>query len=334
MIITRTPFRISFFGGGTDYPAWFKDHGGVVLTTSIDKYCYIALRPLPPFFSHKHRIVYSKVEEVTRAADIQHPVVRAILGERGEENGLEIHHDGDLPARSGLGSSSAFTVGFLNAMNALEGRMTAKNDLAVEAIRIEQDVLKENVGCQDQIAVAYGGFNRIEIAPNGTFDVTPVIMPRERLNGLQDSLMLFFTGISRFSSEIAAEQIKNIGQRKDSLHAMRGMVDAGLDVLLNSSDLAGDFGALLHENWMLKKSLASSVSTPLVDDLYDAARSAGAIGGKLLGAGGGGFILFVVKPERRNAVRQRLSQLLNVNFRFEYGGSKIVLFEPQGLNNV
>lgn len=334
MIITRTPFRISFFGGGTDYPAWFKDHGGVVLTTSIDKYCYIGIRHLPPFFAHKHRVVYSQVEEVARAADIQHPVVRAILGERDQENGYEIHHDGDLPARSGLGSSSAFTVGFLNAMNALEGRMTAKNDLAVEAIRIEQDVLRETVGCQDQIAVSYGGFNRIAIAPNGTFDVTPVIMPPDRLSRFQDSLMLFFTGISRYSSKIAGEKIKNFADRQDHLRAMYAMVDTALDMLLHSSDPVGDFGALLHENWMLKRGLASSVSTPLVDEIYDAARAAGAIGGKLLGAGGGGFVVFVVRPEQRAAVRRALARFIDVNFRFEYGGSKIVLFEPQGLNNV
>jgi D-glycero-alpha-D-manno-heptose-7-phosphate kinase len=228
VIISRTPFRVSLFGGGTDYPRWFREHGGSVIGAAIDKYCYISLRRLPPFFEHHSRIVYSQVELVRDASEIQHPAVRGILCDRGITDGLEIHHDADLPARSGLGSSSSFTVGLLNALSALNNRMTSSRELAREAIRIEQEVLKENVGSQDQIWAAYGGFNRIDFFPDGTFSVMPIIIAPQRRLELIQSIMLFFTGFSRIASDIAQEQIANIENNTEQLRAMRSTVDAAL----------------------------------------------------------------------------------------------------------
>jgi D-glycero-alpha-D-manno-heptose-7-phosphate kinase len=235
MIISRTPFRISFFGGGTDYRGWFCQHGGSVIGTAVNKYCYISVRRLPPFFSHRSRIVYSQVELVRDASEIQHPAVRGILTDRGLTEGLEIHHDADLPARSGLGSSSSFVVGLLNALDPLNCKRSAKRDLARAAIRIEQDVLNENVGCQDQIWAAYGGFNRINFFKDGGFSVDSIIMPSERRVELVNSVMLFFTGFSRFASDIAKEQIENIDIRQRELQIMRSMVDRAYDVLLDPS---------------------------------------------------------------------------------------------------
>jgi D-glycero-alpha-D-manno-heptose-7-phosphate kinase len=329
MIITRTPFRISFFGGGTDYPEWFRENGGAVLATSIDKYCYLTVRYLPPFFEHRHRIVYSIVEMVNEIEEIRHPVVRAVLKEKNFEKGLEIHHDGDLPARSGLGSSSAFAVGILHALAALNGKMQSKLQLARAAIRIEQDVLHETVGCQDQITAAFGGFNRIRFLPNGNFDVEPIIVPRGRLDRLHDSLMLCFTGLTRHASLVAQETVKNFDARRNELMTMRQMVDEAVDMLCGEDDRIEDFGRLLHEAWLLKRGLAPNVTTSKVDEIYEAARSAGAIGGKLLGAGGGGFVLLVAPPDRHAAIRKRLNGLIHVDFRFETGGSKILVFEMQ-----
>ena len=225
MIISRTPFRISLFGGGTDYPTWFREHGGAVIGTAIDKYCYISVRRLPPFFEHKSKIVYSKVELVKELAEIEHPAVRGILTDMGVTDGLEIHHDADLPARSGLGSSSSFTVGLLNALNALNAKMISKRDLGRQAIRIEQEVLKEDVGCQDQIWAAYGGFNRIDFHQDGTFSVMPFILPPARRTELSQSLMMFFTGFSRFATDFAQDQIKNMNSRKNQLRMIRSLVD-------------------------------------------------------------------------------------------------------------
>ena len=334
MIITRTPFRVSFFGGGTDYPGWFRENGGAVVATSIDKYCYLSVRHLPPFFECKHRIVYSKIEMTKGEDEIEHPVVRALLSEYYSEKGVEIHHDGDLPARSGLGSSSAFTVGLLNAIQALKGRMISKHDLAREAIRIEQDVLKENVGCQDQITTAYGGLNRIEFRPDGGFDIEPVVVTQDRLNELEKHLVLYFSGVSRLSSQIAGEKIRNLRQRAAELRALHTMVDQAIHILQDPREPIWRFGKLLHESWMLKRLLADSVSTPEIDAIYDAARDAGAIGGKVLGAGGGGFILFFVTPDRQQSVEERLNKLIRVNFRFETAGSRVLLYEPNGLENV
>jgi D-glycero-alpha-D-manno-heptose-7-phosphate kinase len=332
MIISRTPFRISFFGGGTDYPAWFRENGGVVLATAIDKYCYISCRYLPPFFEHKYRVVYSKIENVKVVSQIEHPAARAVLEWLKCDRGLEIHHDGDLPARSGLGSSSSFTVGLINAVMALNGRYVSKEELAESAIHIEQERLRENVGSQDQISVAHGGFNRIEFKRDNTYDVTPVVMPKPKLEMLQGSLMLFFTGISRFSSDVARTQIENFRKREPELRRMEEMVGQALSILNGSADGLDDFGQLLDEAWNYKKSLSDKVSNATIDRIYQQAVKAGASGGKILGAGGGGFILFYVKPERQAAVKERLKELIHVPFRFENSGSRIVLYQPNGLS--
>lgn len=331
MIISRTPFRISLFGGGTDYPAWFREHGGSVVGTAIDKYCYITVRRLPPFFEHKSRIVYSQVELVKDPSEIKHPAVRGILSDMGIDEGLEIHHDADLPARSGLGSSSSFTVGLINALYALNSQMISKRDLGREAIRIEQDVLKENVGSQDQLWAAYGGFNRIDFHSDGTFSVSPILLPKERREELALSTMLFFTGFSRIASDIAHDQIKNMDNRKSQLRAIRSMVDSAVDVLVDTKVPLRQLGELLHESWRLKRELAGQVSNPQIDEIYEAGREAGAIGGKLLGAGGGGFMVFLVEPEKREKVRERLQNLIHVTVGFDIDGSKIVLYQPDGL---
>ena len=328
MIISRTPFRISLFGGGTDYPAWFKEHGGSVIGTAIDKYCYISVRRLPPFFEHKSKIVYSKVELVKDIKDIEHPAVRGVLTDMNFGDGLEIHHDADLPARSGLGSSSSFTVGLLNALAALQGRMTSKRDLGRSAIRIEQEVLKEDVGCQDQLWAAYGGFNRMDFHPDGNFTVNPFVLPETRLNELTQSLMLFFTGFSRYATDFAKDQIKNINNRRNQLRMMRGLVDSAADILLDPKTPLSELGELMHQSWQLKRELAESVSNAKIDEIYSAARDAGAVGGKLLGAGGGGFMVLFVDPEKRSQVRQRLKDLVQVNVGIDTEGSKIIVYQP------
>jgi len=331
MIISRTPFRISLFGGGTDYPAWFRENGGAVVGLAIDKYCYISVRRLPPFFEHRSRIVYSQVELVKQVAEIQHPAVRAILADLGVDEGLEIHHDADLPARSGLGSSSAFTVGLLNALHALDSKMISKRDLACEAIRMEQDVLNEQVGSQDQIWAAYGGLNRFDFHSDGTFAVSPMVINAERRRALSGSLMLVFTGFSRFATDFAKDQVKNIGNRKSQLNAMRKMVDRAVDILADEKAPLRDLGTLLHESWRLKRELADSVSNKDIDEIYDAAREAGAIGGKLLGAGGGGFMVLYAEEGARERVRERLKKLVHVSVGIDNDGSKIVLYQPDGL---
>ena len=332
LIITRTPFRISFFGGGTDYPAWYEEHGGVVLATSIDKYCYISCRHLPPFFEHKHRIVYSLIENVREIAEIKHPAVRALLDWSKVKEGLEIHYDGDLPARSGLGSSSSFTVGLVHALSALQGRYISKEKLASSAIHIEQKIIQENVGSQDQISAAFGSFNRIEFYPNGTFQVTPVILPAGRITSLQNHLMLCFTGFSRIASEVAKSKIDNMKSRKAELKRMREMVDEALAILQDPQTSLDEFGKLMDESWKYKRSLSDRVSTPEIDALYSAAIDAGAVGGKILGAGGGGFLLLIVRPELQERVRDRLRRLVHVPFQFEDSGSRVVLYQPNGMS--
>jgi D-glycero-alpha-D-manno-heptose-7-phosphate kinase len=331
MIITRTPFRISLFGGGTDYPAWYQEHGGVVLATTIDKYCYISCRYLPPFFEHKYRIVYSRIENVHSPEEIEHPAVRAILGWAGCEEGLEIHHDGDLPARSGLGSSSSFSAGLIHALAALQGKYTSKEELAKNTIHVEQKIINENVGSQDQVSAAYGGFNRIEFRQNDTFHVSPIILKKDRLQEFQSHLMLFFTGFSRIASEIAKSQIENIKNREVELNRMGEMVDEAIQILQNTNSPIDEFGKLLHQGWQYKRSLSDKISTPEIDFLYDEALYAGATGGKILGAGGGGFLLLFVRPELQSQVRERLKKLVHVPFQFEDSGSRIVLYQPNGL---
>jgi D-glycero-alpha-D-manno-heptose-7-phosphate kinase len=327
MLIVRTPFRISFFGGGTDYPVWYKKNGGAVLGTTIDKYCYITCRYLPPFFEHKHRIVYSMSELVQDIDEIHHPSVRESLRFMGITDGLEIHHDGDLPARTGLGSSSAFTVGLLHALYALKGTMPSKLQLAKDAIHVEQEMIKENVGSQDQTLAAFGGLKHIYFNGEHDVHVEPVVMPPGRRELLQSHLMLFFTGFSRTASQIAAEQIKETPKKKAELSEMHRMVDDAIAVL-NSDEDINRFGELLHQSWQLKKSLTSQISTPYIDYLYEAAISAGATGGKVLGAGGGGFILFFVRPELQGQVKASLTGLLHVPFSFENAGSQIIFYEP------
>jgi D-glycero-alpha-D-manno-heptose-7-phosphate kinase len=329
MIITRTPFRISFFGGGTDYPKWFQEHGGVVVATTIDKYCYISCRYLPQFFDHKYRIVYSRIENVRHIDEIEHPAVQAVLRYMHCDAGLEIHHDGDLPARSGLGSSSSFTVGLLNALMALRGRYISNEDLAKEAIHVEQDLIKENVGSQDQISAAYGGLNRIEFLRDGSFRVNPIILHQERLAEFQDHLMLFFTGLSRIASDVAKSKIENIKARTAELKQMKEIAHESINLLQSKSPLE-EIGQLLDQSWQYKRSLSDKVSNSDIDQIYVAAMKAGATGGKLLGAGGGGFMLFFVKPELQGKVREALKHLVHVPFRFENSGSRVVLYQPQG----
>lgn len=325
MVITKTPFRVSFFGGGTDYPVWYKENAGAVLSTTIDKYCYISCRYLPPFFEHKHRIVYSKIENVRQTEEIQHPAVKAILEFCGIAKGVEIHHDGDLPARAGLGSSSSFTVGLLHSLYALKGYIISEQQLSREAIYVERDVLNENVGSQDQVAVAYGGFNRIIFHKDDGFSVEPLTIRKEKLQQLESHLMLVFTGFSRFASQIASEQIKNTPRKKEELHCMQQMVDEAADILNKDNDI-NEFGKLLNKAWKLKRSLSEKISTSQIDDIYSAALKAGAIGGKLLGAGGGGFMLLFVPPERRRSVKQKLKGFLEVEFSFENEGSRIIYY--------
>lgn len=327
MIISRTPFRLSFFGGGTDYPAWYREHGGAVLSTSIDRYCWISCRYLPPFFDHKSRIVYSKIELVKSGDEIEHPAVREVLKFLEIHDGIEIHHDGDIPARTGIGSSSAFTVGLLHALYALKRVMPNKMQLAQEAIHIERDALKECVGSQDQVAASFGGFNKIEFSQNDGIDINPIILEGSRLIRFQEHLMLFFTGFSRFASKIALKQVANVDKNKKALIRMRQMVDEAVAVLTVGRDL-GDFGKLLHEGWLLKRGLTEEVSTPEIDEIYQAGRESGAIGGKLVGAGGGGFMLFFARPENHDHIRNRLKKLLLVPFRFDNSGTQIVFYRP------
>ena len=327
MIISRTPFRMSFFGGGTDYNGWFNEHKGAVLATTIDKYCYISCRYLPPFFEHKSRIIYSKIEHVNKSInEIDHPSVREVLRYLKIHEGIEIHHDGDLPARTGLGSSSSFTVGLLNSLYALKGQMVTKEQLAKESIHVEQEIIKENVGCQDQTLAAYGGFNLIEFGGTNHLRVQPLTISFDKFNLLQDHLMLFFTGFSRTASQIAAHQIKNIPNKKKELRRMFEMVYEAIDIL-NGNNIV-KFGRLLDESWKLKRTLSDKISSSHIDDLYAAAIRAGAVGGKLLGAGGGGFILFFVEPKKQQKVRTVLKSLLEVPIKFENLGSQIIFFQP------
>jgi D-glycero-alpha-D-manno-heptose-7-phosphate kinase len=328
MIISRTPFRVSFFGGGTDYPKWFEEHKGAVLATSINKYCYITCRYLPPFFEYKSRILYSKTEHVQSVDEINHPAVREVLRYLKIDRGVEIHHDGDLPARTGLGSSSSFTVGLLNSLYALKGQMISHEQLAKEAIRIEQEMCQENVGCQDQMLAAHGGLNYIEFGGREHLRVTRVTIPQQRVSDLESHLMLYFTGFSRTASEIASHQIQNIPKKEKELERMHSMVTHALD-LLNTGELF-KFGQLLDESWRIKRELSAKISTPHIDEIYETAQANGAIGGKLLGAGGGGFVLLFAPPEKQKKIKEKLRNLLLVPFRFENSGSQIIFYQPNG----
>ena len=330
MIVIKTPFRISFFGGGTDYPAWYRSNGGHVLATSIDKYCYISCRKLPPFFDYKHRIAYSVIERVSSNHEIEHPAVRAVFEWANVAEGLEVHHDADLPARSGLGSSSTFTVGLIHALYTLRGQMVSQLQLAKTAIDIEQNHLHENVGSQDQITAAFGGFNRITFHQDDTFDVEPLMISQERKNLLNSHLMLFFTGFSRIADSIAKSKIENFSIRQKELNNISKMVERGMDILTSNQNPISDFGLLLDEAWLNKRALSNQVSNPQIDAIYDNAKMAGALGGKLLGAGGGGFMLLFVQPKNQNKVKEVLSDLVHVRFGFDNSGSRVVLYQPDG----
>jgi D-glycero-alpha-D-manno-heptose-7-phosphate kinase len=327
MIICRTPFRISFFGGGTDYPEWYRAHGGAVLAATIDKYCYLTCRYLPPFFQHRLRIVYRQIETCANVDEISHPVVRETLRFLHIDRGIELHHDGDLPARSGMGSSSAFTVGLLHALHALRGEMPTKNQLAKESIYLEQDLLRETVGSQDQVMAAYGGFRHVKFPPDGEIEISPVILPAGRVAELRSHLMLVYTGIARTAADVAKSYVIGIESRRRQLRIIKELVDEALDVLASGMDICA-FGDLLHEAWQAKRSLSEAVSNSEVDALYEEARAAGAIGGKLTGAGGGGFLLLFVPPEKQPAVLETLGGRIHVPFEFESAGSQIIFYEP------
>lgn len=330
MIITRTPFRISFFGGGTDYPVWYRENGGSVLSTSINKYCYISCRYLPPFFDYKFRIRYSSREETQSIEEIKHPSVRECLRFLEINRGIEMVHTSDIPAQSGIGSSSAFTVGLLNALYALKGKVTSKRQLARDAIYVEQELIKENVGSQDQVAAAFGGLNKIEFGGESNFYVSPITIGREKVESLQNHLMLFFTGFTRNASEIAAEQVKNTRTKGADLRQMNDMVGEAINIL-NGSGQIEDFGRLLNESWILKKGLSKMITSSKIDDIYNAAISVGALGGKLLGAGGGGFILFFAPPEIHPQIRKKLDGFLHVPFALESLGSQIILYSTEDI---
>lgn len=336
MIIVRTPLRVSFFGGGTDHPTWFNaGEKGAVLSTTIDKYIYVTLRKLPRIFDFNYRVAWRKVEEVKTINEIEHPIVRTVLeyyGE-GDDNGYEVVYNADLPAQSGLGSSSAFTVSMLKAYLCNLGQYRSKKFFAEEAINVEQNLLHEPVGSQDQIAASFGGMNRIDFMTEGDFKVEPVIISKERKQQLNSRLMMFFTKFTRSASKIEATKIKSIADKSTQLRRMFEMVEEGSQILQNENRELSDFGRLLHEGWLQKRDLSDAVSNPELDEIYDAALSAGATGGKLLGAGGGGFLLFYVEPELQEKLTVRLSKCAPMRFGFENQGSNVVMYNPDLTSN-
>ncbi len=337
MIITRTPFRISFFGGGTDYPVWYREHRGAVLSTTINKYCFIDCRYLPPFFNYKYRIRYTAREETNSISEIKHPSVRECIKYVSIDDlsngikGIEMVHTSDIPAQSGVGSSSAFTVGFLNSLYALKGDIISKRELAEDAINLEQNIIKENVGSQDQIAASFGGLNKIEFGNNKNgreFDIHPMTLGKDKLNNLENHLMLFFTGFQRNASTIAEEQIKTTPKNTSELNTMLNMVDNAVDILKGSDSDITEFGKLMDNAWSIKRKLTKKITNPQIDQIYKRAMDSGAIGGKLLGAGGGGCMLFCVEPENQNKVREALSNLVYIPFKFENQGSQVIYYDP------
>jgi D-glycero-alpha-D-manno-heptose-7-phosphate kinase len=325
MIITQTPFRISFFGGGTDFPDWYRTNGGAVLSTTIDKYCYLTCRHFPPFFPNAFRIVWSHIEPVSSIGEILHPAVREGLRMMGfdDQQGLEIHHQGDLPARAGMGSSAAFANGLILSLHGLRGEEVDKTMLFRESIALEQVWLKDNVGSQDQVATACGGLNAITFGPRDDIKVEPLGLPERRSEMLEQQLMLFYIGASRLGSEIAKSTLANLHDHADELHHMRKMVDRGIDILTGNGDLSA-FGTLLDEAWQYKRRLSSGISNARIDEIYARAREHGAVGGKLLGAGGTGFMLFYVPIEKQPAVRAALPSCLHVPFKFDDKGASII----------
>ena len=327
MIITKTPFRMSFFGGGTDLPDFFRENGGAVLSTTFDKYCYVTVRHLPPFFDYSSEICYARTERVTRVADIEHPAVRNAMAML-DMHELRLTYEADLPSRSGLGTSSSFAVGMLNAFYALKGKYADKKRLADDAIKLERELCREAGAWQDQIAAAFGGLNRINFDADG-YTVDPVIISPERKSALEDSLMMFFTGFTRFSADVQATLRSSMRDKTAELREMLALVDVAENVLVDKSVPLDDFGRLLDETWKLKRGISSSVSTDSIDGIYASARKAGALGGKLLGAGGGGFLVFYVPADRRDEVMRAMEGLMYVPFRFENGGTRVIHYTPE-----
>jgi len=323
MIVSKTPYRISFFGGGSDYPSWYLKNGGSVLSTTIDKYIYISCRSLPPFFEHKYRIVWSHIETVKKLNQIKHKSVREMLRYFKIKNGLEIHYDGDLPAKSGMGSSSVFVVGLMNLLNSYQKKKITKNKLALKSIFFEQNVLKEVVGSQDQIAVTYGGFNKIKFKVGGGFSVNPIDVKKKTLEKLNNNLLLIYTGYKRTAHDIASQYVDKLNKSKKShILNISSFVQEAETALIKEN--LNDFGKLLHESWLEKKNLSPAITNHLIDDIYNEAIKKGALGGKLLGAGGGGFFLFYVPYFRQKNFIKCFKKLINVPFSFSTKGSEIM----------
>lgn len=321
MVISKTPFRMSFFGGGTDYSEYYKEFGGSVLSATFDKYCFVTVRDFPPFFDHKNQLTYSKIERFDSPEELSHPLVRETI-KYLHEGSIQISYDADLPARTGIGSSSSFAVGLLHSLHTLRGRYTDKRLLATQAIHIERELCREYGGIQDQIAASYGGFNRIDFDSDG-FYVRHIDADENRLHKLNSELMLFFSGQSRFSGDIAKEQAQRLPENKDTLHRMKALVDEGERILTTDCPLS-DFGELLHESWKMKTTLASNIATDEINSLYEKAMKSGAVGGKLLGAGGGGFILLYVPEKNQSKVKTALEKYMHIPFSFENEGSRIL----------
>ena len=328
MIITKTPFRMSFFGGGTDMESFFRENGGAVLSTTFDKYCYVNVRHLPRFFDYSTELSYSKTERVTDVEDIQHPAIRNAM-KMLDMHEIRLTYEADLPARSGLGTSSSFAVGMLNAFYALKGKYADKKRLADEAIYLERVLCEEAGGWQDQIAASFGGMNRIDFNKNGTYDVKPIIIHPDRKKQLNDRLLMFFTGFTRFSSEMQKANAVGYAEKQAQLKQMYALVDDAEKVLEDKHNDLDDFGRLLDTTWRLKRQTGSAITTNSIDALYEKGIDAGALGGKLLGAGGGGFLVFYVQPENKPAVMAAMHDLLYVPFRFEDGGTQVIHYTPE-----
>ncbi len=329
MIITRTPFRMSFFGGGTDFEEYYKEKGGAVLSTTFDKYCYVSVRHLPRFFDYSNELIYSKIERVQHTAEILHPAIRNAMAMK-DMHELRLTYDADLPARSGLGTSSSFAVGMLHAFSALKGKTVTKRQLADEAIYLERVLCNEAGGVQDQIAAAYGGLNFIRFDAEG-YHVEPLQMREDMKEALNDRLLLFFTGFSRFSSDIQAETRKKLRDKTEELQEMTQLAYEAAKILSSAEQESGlaEFGRMLDHTWQLKRGISTGISTDTIDSMYAAGKAAGALGGKLLGAGGGGFLVFYVEPDCREALMEAMKDLLYIPFRFENDGTAIVHDEPE-----
>ena len=325
MIIVRTPTRISFFGGGTDYPSWYENHPGAVICATINKYSYITVRELPPFFPYRHRIRYYDQEQVESLEAIKHPSVRECALFLKYERGLEVVHNADLPARSGLGSSSTFTVGMLHALHALQGYIPTKRELAEQAIHVEQERIGESVGSQDQVAAAFGGLNYVRFWKS-SFEVEPITISAERVGVLQNHLLLCFTGFARTASEIASDQIAKTADNSNLLEEMSTITREALDLFRSPDFSMAEFGRLLNRQWNAKRQISNLITNPVLDEIHSRGMDAGAYGAKLLGAGGGGFMLFVAHPESHDEIRKSLGEKMFVPFRLENTGSSVVYY--------